>query len=507
MSFKRVRVRFAPSPTGALHIGGVRTALYNYLFAKQHRGDFILRIEDTDQARYVAGAESYILRSLAWCGLPPDESPEKGGDHAPYRQSERKAIYQKYIQQLVHEGKAYYAFDTPESLNAHREAHQKKGKTFIYNWHNRQCLDNALTMTDAQVKAKLASGVPYVVRFLMPQKEVVLKDLIRGEIVVDTRTLDDKILFKSDGMPTYHFANVVDDHLMEISHVIRGEEWLPSLALHVLLYEAFGWEAPDFAHLPLILKPTGKGKLSKRDGVKGGFPVFPLTYDDGESTFQGYDEAGYEPAAFVNMLALLGWNDGTDNELFSLQDLMAHFSLERVQRSGAKFNPEKARWFNAQYLQQKDTEALCEAFKPILAEKAISVEAVQLQKIVNLVRERAVFVKDLWDLTTYFWQAPEEYDVKAVKKVCKAGTEEMLQGLYQQMAVAPDFEASALRDFVKSWIAEKSLGMGKVMQPLRLALVGAMKGVDLFEIMAIIGQTSSLERIQLLLNHLEKATN
>ena len=351
---KSVRVRFAPSPTGPLHIGGLRTALFNYLFAKKHGGDFLLRIEDTDQVRYVEGAEAYIMEALQWCGITYDEGVGKeGGPHAPYRQSERKAIYAEYVQLLLDKGEAYYAFDTAEELDAQRKDYEARGETFIYNWHNREKLNNSFSLSPEEVKKRIAEGMPYVVRFKMPQETLTLHDLIRGEVVVDTKLLDDKVLFKSDGMPTYHLANIVDDHLMEITHVIRGEEWLPSMALHVLMYRAFGWQAPQFAHLPLILKPAGmgNGKLSKRDGDKMGFPVFPLEWVDPitKNISKGYREGGYLPEALVNFLALLGWNPGVEQELFSVEELIALFDLEKVNKAGAHFDIEKIKWFNHQY--------------------------------------------------------------------------------------------------------------------------------------------------------------
>lgn len=396
---QNVRVRFAPSPTGPLHIGGLRTALFNYLFAKKHGGDFVLRIEDTDQNRFVEGAEEYIIEALNWCGIPFDEGPGKEGDFGPYRQSERKDLYKAYALELIEKGKAYYAFDTAETLDHHRKDHEAKGKTFIYNWHNRLKLTNSLSLSEEEVKAKLEAGEDYVIRFKSPENEALfLNDIIRGEIKIDTSILDDKVLFKSDGMPTYHLANIVDDHLMQITHVIRGEEWLPSLALHTLLYDALGWEAPKFAHLPLIMKPVGKGKLSKRDGEKGGFPVFPLTWNQSE----GYREAGFFPEAVINFLALLGWNPGTEQEIFSLEELVDSFTLERVNKSGARFDPEKNNWYNQQWLQRKSDEELAEQFAAELAKKQISSEQGYVQKVVSLIKERASFVKDFWELGDYF---------------------------------------------------------------------------------------------------------
>lgn len=505
----KVRVRFAPSPTGPLHMGGVRTALFNYLFAKKNQGTFVLRIEDTDQNRLVSTAEQYIIDALEWCEIPFDEGPGKCEKYGPYRQSERKHLYKAYADELVSKGMAYYAFDSAASLDAHRKDHEAEGKTFIYNWHNREKLSNSLSLSTEEVKQKIAAGEDYVIRFKMHVGESTEKciegtDQVRGRVSFKTALLDDKVLFKSDGMPTYHLANVVDDHLMKISHVIRGEEWLPSLPLHLALYEAFGWEKPVFAHLPLILKPVGKGKLSKRDGDKMGFPVFPLAYtnQDTGAVSQGYREAGYFPAAFVNMLALLGWNPGTEQEMFDLDALCSVFSLERVSKSGAKFNPEKARWFNQQYLQQYSDASLAELLAPLLKEKNIHLNNSRLEKVVSLVRERATFVIDLWDLGTYFFTAPEAFDPKAVKKCWKEDSPELMRALVGLLESSEDFEVETLSKTIKAWIQGKDIGFGKVMQPLRLALVGEMKGVDLFEILAFIGKKSSLDRIEKALNSL-----
>ncbi|CAZ95767.1 glutamate--tRNA ligase [Zobellia galactanivorans] len=493
---QRVRVRFAPSPTGPLHIGGVRTALFNYLFAKKHGGDFILRIEDTDQNRYVEGAEQYIIDALNWCGLAFDEGPGLQGDHGPYRQSERKHLYKEYAETLIAKGKAYYAFDTSESLDAHRKGHEAEGKTFIYNWHNRLKLDNSLSLSPEEVKNRLESGEDYVVRFLTPPDEKLhLKDLIRGTIEIDTNILDDKVLFKSDGMPTYHLANIVDDHLMEITHVIRGEEWLPSLALHQQLYDAFGWKTPEFAHLPLIMKPVGKGKLSKRDGEKLGFPVFPLSWKESE----GYKEAGYFPEAVVNFLALLGWNPGTEQEIFSLQELIDTFSIERVNKSGARFDPDKTKWYNQQYLQNKDDKELAALYAEILKSKSVAVDDKPMdyiEKVVGLIKERAVFVSDFWDLSDYFFEAPTSYNEKAAKKQWKADTPDILNRLVSVLESIEDFSSAHVETTVKAWIGEEELSFGKVMPPLRLVIVGDMKGPHLFDIMAMIGKTDSIARIQ-----------
>jgi len=497
---KNVRVRFAPSPTGPLHIGGVRTALFNYLFAKKHRGTFVLRIEDTDQTRYVANAEQYIKEALDWCKIPYEEGPGRNEKFGPYRQSERKDIYKKYAQDLIDTGKAYYAFDTAEQLDAHRKDHEEKGKTFIYNWHNREKgrLVNSLVLTKEEVASKITNGEDYVVRFKSPQDEtLILHDEIRGSIRIDTNTLDDKVLFKSDGMPTYHLANIVDDHLMQISHVIRGEEWLPSMPLHVLLYGAFGWEAPKFAHLPLILKPIGKGKLSKRDGDQLGFPVFPLAYTN-ETTGEisrGYREDGYFEEAFINMLALLGWNPGTEQELFSLEELSEAFDLKRVSKSGAKFSPEKASWFNQQYLQTKENSELAALFTPILKEKGITKEADFIEKVVSLIKERAVFVADFWELSNYFFEAPISYDEKAIQKNWKEDTGGLMKELIGIIENTMDFNSINAETAVKAWITSKEIGFGKVMQPLRLSLVGALKGPHLFDIMEMIGKDETLLRM------------
>ncbi|SHI48727.1 glutamate--tRNA ligase [Pseudozobellia thermophila] len=487
------RVRFAPSPTGPLHIGGLRTALFNYLFAKSQGGDFILRIEDTDQNRFVEGAEDYIIESLNWCNIPYDEGPGKEGGFGPYRQSERKSLYKRYAMELVEKGKAYYAFDTAEKLNFHRKDHEAKGKTFIYNWHNRQKLDNSLSLTPEEVEKRIASGEDYVIRFLTPaDQKLGLQDMIRGHMEIDTNILDDKVLFKSDGMPTYHLANIVDDHLMQITHVIRGEEWLPSLALHKQLYDAFGWEAPKFAHLPLIMKPVGKGKLSKRDGDKMGFPVFPLSWNDS----QGYREAGYFPEAVVNFLALLGWNPGTEQEIFSLQELVDNFSLERVNKSGARFDPDKTKWYNHHYLQATDDATLAQMFEKELLKKGLSPDTQYTEHVVRLVKDRASFVSDFWELSDYFFEAPDSYSEKAVKKQWKEGTPEILKQLVSLLQELADFSSENVENRVKAWIGEQELSFGKVMPPLRLVIVGDMKGPHLFDIMAMIGKEESIARIE-----------
>ena len=501
---KNVRVRFAPSPTGPLHIGGVRTALYNYLFAKKHNGEFILRIEDTDQTRYVANAEQYIIDALNWCEIPFDEGPGKNEKFGPYRQSERKDLYKQYADQLINSGKAYYAFDTAEELDTERKKAEANKEPFIYNHTTRESLNNSLTLSKEEVAAKIAAGEKYVVRFKMFDKEaneseiLTANDLIRNDVSFKLFLLDDKVLFKSDGMPTYHLANIVDDHLMQISHVIRGEEWLPSLPLHISLYNALGWEAPEFAHLPLILKPVGKGKLSKRDGDKLGFPVFPLEFTD-ENTgdiSRGYKEDGYLPDAFINMLALLGWNPGTEQELFSLEELATEFSLERVSKSGAKFSPEKTQWFNQQYLQAKDNSEVANLFTNILTEKGISADASYIETVVGLVKERAVFTKDLWDLSDYFFTNPTEFDAKASKKQWKQDTGSLMSEVINLLTAIDDFSSENVETKLKEWITSKEIGFGKVMQPLRLSLVGALKGPHLFDIAAMIGKDATIQRIE-----------
>ena len=496
-----VRVRFAPSPTGPLHIGGVRTALYNYLFAKKHDGVFILRIEDTDQTRYVANAEKYITDALDWCRIPFDEGPGKNEKFGPYRQSERKELYKEYANALIKKGKAYYAFDTSEELNTHRKQHEEAGKTFIYNWHNREKgrLVNSLILSEQATKKRVENGDNYVIRFKTPQDEtLILKDEIRGSITIDTNTLDDKVLFKSDGMPTYHLANIVDDYLMKISHVIRGEEWLPSMPLHVLLYNAFGWDAPRFAHLPLILKPIGKGKLSKRDGDKLGFPVFPLAYTNEETggVSLGYKESGYFSDAFINMLSLLGWNPGTEQELFSIEELITTFDLSRVSKSGAKFSLDKTNWFNQQYLQKKTDAELALLFSVILKNKKINSSESYVEKVVSLIKERAVFVKDFWSLSSYFFKTPEDYDEKASKKQWKEGTSALMNELIIVLASIDDFSSKTIEETVKSWISSKEIGFGKIMQPLRLAIVGEMKGPHLFDVIDMIGKDEAVLRIK-----------
>lgn len=494
---KQVRVRFAPSPTGPLHIGGVRTALFNYLFAKKHGGVFYLRVEDTDQNRYVEGAEEYIIEALNWCGIPYDEGIGKEGKFGPYRQSERKNIYRQYALNLVANGWAYYAFDTPEKLDALRAEAEAEGKTFIYNHTIREKMDTSLTVSSEEVQKRIDAGEEYVIRFKTPVGETLhLKDIIRGDIKFETNLLDDKVLFKSDGMPTYHLANIVDDHLMETSHVIRGEEWLPSLPLHALLYRAFGWEAPEFAHLPLILKPIGNGKLSKRDGDKMGFPVFPLEWKNPDgTTSSGYREQGYLPEAVVNFLALLGWNPGTDQELFTLDELVNLFNLERVHKAGAKFDPEKNKWFNHQYFGRQDNEVLAKQLSHVLVEKGINKPIEYVTEAVRLVKERATFASELWSLSDFFFEAPAAYDEKASKN-WKPETAELMGNLITVLENTLDFSPANTEAVVKAWMEENSIGMGKVMQPLRLSLVGSLKGPAVFDIMALIGKEETISRIK-----------
>lgn len=498
---RKVRVRFAPSPTGALHLGGVRTALFNYLFARHNGGDFLLRIEDTDQTRYVDGAEEYIIKSLQWCGLTVDEGVGVGGEYGPYRQSERKDIYKQYAFQLVESGNAYYAFDSAEELEEQRKACEEQGETFIYNALSRRNLKNSLTMSEEDVKALLRGDAHYVIRFKMPDnEELYLTDIIRGEVHFNSSTLDDKVLYKSDGMPTYHLANIVDDHLMKITHVIRGEEWLPSMPLHVLLYRAFGWQEtmPEFAHLPLILKPIGNGKLSKRDGNKMGFPVFPMEFTDKESQekWHGYKEDGYFPEAFINMLALLGWNPGTEQEIFSLEELCALFSLERVGKSGSKFDPEKTKWFNHKYLVNKTDAELAESLEVLTNAHHISCERPKLEKICQLLKERANFVADIFNDGQFFFIAPTEYNEKDAKKNWKEESKALMTELASILEGIDNFTSAHTEEVVKEWITAKELGFGKIMNPFRLAIVGAAKGPHMFDIIEIIGKEETLNRLR-----------
>ena len=496
-----IRVRFAPSPTGPLHIGGVRTALFNYLFAKKHNGTFVLRIEDTDQTRYVPGAEEYITESLKWCGIIVDEGVTAGGPYEPYRQSERKSVYEKFAGLLIESGKAYYAFDTPEELETLRKEAEVQGNIFAYDATTRSTLKNSLILPEGEVKQRIENGEAYVIRFKMPENEnIVMDDLIRGQMTVNSSTLDDKILFKSDGLPTYHLANVVDDYEMKISHVIRGEEWLPSLPLHEMLYRAFGWEGqkPQFAHLPLILKPSGKGKLSKRDGDKDGFPVFPLEWKspDGEIS-SGYREAGYFPEAFINMLAFLGWNPGTEQELFTMEELINEFSLDRVGKAGARFDPEKAKWYNQQFLKKKSDTELAQLFMPVLSAKKIKADPDFVARVCEFVKERAIFVADLWDQSSFFFQAPLEYDQKAIKKSWKEDTSVLITEVKEILKNVHPFTSVNTENAVKNYVESKQTGFGRIMNPLRLAIVGGGYGPHLFDIFEMIGKEETLKRIDM----------
>jgi len=497
---QNLRVRFAPSPTGPLHIGGLRTALFNYLFAKKNGGSFVLRIEDTDQTRFVPGAEDYIQEALEWCGLLPDEGPRKGGAFGPYRQSERKDQYVKYALQLLESGNAYYAFDTPEELDAIRKDYESRGETFVYDASVRESLKNSLTMDKQEVDQMVASGTPYVIRFCFkPMQEIHMEDMVRGEVVVNSTTLDDKILFKSDGMPTYHLANVVDDNLMAISHVIRGEEWLPSLPLHVSLYRAFGWEhlMPRFAHLPLILKPTGKGKLSKRDGEKGGFPVFPLEWKDPDtgSISSGYREEGYLPQACINLLALLGWNPGTEQELFTLDELIQEFQLGKVGKSGSRFDPEKALWFNHQHIQLMNEGELIGAFQSVLHSSGVEVSGERVAVLVPIIKPRINFIHEIWEESRIFFKGPEAYDPEVIKKRWKEDTPEKMQLLSAVLEKCDPFTVESLGTTVKAAIAENEWGMGAIMNAWRLLLVGAAKGPGLFDLAAFLGKEEVLTRM------------
>ena len=516
MTERKIRVRFAPSPTGPLHMGGVRTALFNYLFARKHGGDFLLRIEDTDQTRYVPGAEEYIVESLTWCGLIPDEGPGFGGKYGPYRQSERKEMYAQYAQQLIESGWAYYAFDTPEELDRLRSEAESAGQVFSYSQHTRLSLCNSLSLTSEEVTKRKESGSPYAIRFRMPEElDVTGQDLIRGTVTFNTRELDDKVLFKSDGMPTYHLANVVDDHLMEISHVIRGEEWLPSMPLHILLYRAFGWEdtRPQFAHLPLILKPQGKGKLSKRDGDKMGFPVFPLLWKDPETgdISRGYREDGYFPESFINLLALLGWNSGTEQEIFTVEELSEIFSLDRVVKSGSRFDPEKAKWFNRSWLQNKTAGELAGYFQPVLDSKGLTVAREQVVAIIDEIKDRCDFVADIWTNGYYFFEAPATYDEKTVAKRWKPETPAEMEAIAGVFETVDSWEATAIKEQFSTFMNEKGWNFGGVMNPLRLCLVGGNMGPDLFRICELLGKEETIHRIRLAIEkikcHPEKSVN
>ena len=495
---REVRVRFAPSPTGPLHIGGVRTALYNYLFARQHGGKMILRIEDTDSNRFVPGAEDYINEALAWLGIGIDEGVREGGPFGPYKQSERRDIYREHVKKLLDAGRAYIAFDTPEEL----EAKRAEIPNFQYDASTRMRMRNSLTLPKEEVERLIADGQQYVVRFkIEPGRDVAVNDLIRGRVVIKSDILDDKVLYKSaDDLPTYHLANIVDDHLMEISHVIRGEEWLPSAPLHVLLYEAFGWSdtAPAFVHLPLLLKPDGKGKLSKRDGDRLGFPVFPLEWhsESGEVS-SGYRESGYLPEAVVNFLALLGWNPGDDSELMSMDELIAKFDLKHCSRSGAKFDYEKGRWFNHEYLQKKPDTELAELFIPILKEKGIEgFDKEYIAKAVGMVKGRIYFVRDLWDQARFFFKAPEEYGPKDIKKRWSEDMPRIMSELIEVIDGIDDFSTKNAETVVLDWIASKGYHLGNVMNAFRLTVVGECKGPHMFDITELIGKEETVRRIR-----------
>ena len=499
MEERKVRVRFAPSPTGPLHIGGVRTCLYNYLFAKKHGGDLLLRIEDTDSQRFVPGAEEYIIEAFKWLGIKFDEGVGVGGDCGPYRQSERRDIYKKYVQQLLDADCAYYAFDTPEELEAKRQ----QIPNFQYDSHTRMSGVNSLTLSADEVKKRIESGEKYVVRVkIQPNEDVVVNDMVRGKVVINSNVLDDKVLYKSaDELPTYHLANIVDDHLMGITHVIRGEEWLPSAPLHVLLYRYFGWEdtMPQFAHLPLLLKPEGNGKLSKRDGDRLGFPVFPLQWNDPVTgaISSGYRESGYQPEAVVNFLALLGWNPGTDQEMFSMQELIELFSIDRVSKSGARFNYEKGIWFNHEYLIKKSDEEVAQLFLPILKEKGYDCEMKRLTYIVSLIKERINFPADLWEQANFFFEAPTEYDEKSLKKRWKLESPQYLTELCDVLKGLDDFsKVEENEKVVLDWVASKEYHLGTMMNSFRITLVGAAKGPHIFNIIDILGKEETLSRVR-----------
>jgi len=507
MAERKVRVRFAPSPTGALHIGGVRTALYNYLFAKRNGGEFVFRIEDTDSNRFVPGAEEYIIESFKWLGIKFDEGVSFGGEYGPYRQSERRSIYKRYVDELLAAGKAYIAFDTPEEL----EAKRNEIKNFQYDAHTRMMMRNSLTLAKEEVDALIADGNQYVVRFLVqPGEEVHVNDMIRGDVVIKSDILDDKVLYKSaDELPTYHLANIVDDHLMEISHVIRGEEWLPSAPLHVLLYRAFGWEdtMPRFAHLPLLLKPDGKGKLSKRDGDRLGFPVFPLEWHDPKTgeVSNGFREQGYFPEAVINFLALLGWNPGTEQELFTLEELVEQFDISKCNKSGARFDYQKGIWFNHEYILKKTDDEIADLFAPIVAGNGIDEPMERITKVVSMMKDRVSFVKELWPLCSFFFIPPTEYDEKTVRKRWKADSPQVMTELAALLESLDDFSLENQEHAVMAWIEEKGYKLGDVMNAFRLALVGIGKGPGMFDISAFLGKEETLSRLRRAVEVLPKA--
>ena len=498
MAERKVRVRFAPSPTGALHIGGVRTALYNYLFARQHGGDFVFRIEDTDSNRFVPGAEEYIIESFRWLGIKFDAGVSFGGEHGPYRQSERRAIYRKYVDQLLDAGKAYIAFDTPEELEAKRQ----EIKNFQYDAHTRMMMRNSLTLPAEEVERLIADGNQYVVRFkIEPGEDVHVNDMIRGDVVIKSDILDDKVLYKSaDELPTYHLANIVDDHLMEISHVIRGEEWLPSAPLHVLLYRAFGWEdtMPRFAHLPLLLKPDGKGKLSKRDGDRLGFPVFPLEWHDPKTgeVSNGFREQGYFPEAVINFLALLGWNPGTEQEMFTLDELVEQFDITKCSKAGARFDYQKGIWFNHEYILRKSNEEISKLFAPIVAGNGIDESMERITKVVSMMKDRVSFVKELWPLCSFFFIPPTEYDEKTVRKRWKENSAQVMGELAEVLEGIDDFSLENQEHIVMAWVESKGYKLGDVMNAFRLTLVGEGKGPGMFDISAFLGKEETLRRLR-----------
>jgi glutamyl-tRNA synthetase len=496
---KRVRVRFAPSPTGPLHMGGVRTALYNYLFAKKNGGDFILRVEDTDEKRFVSGAQDYIIESLKWCGIEPNEGVGYGGEKGPYIQSQRKDLYQPYAMQLVESGKAYMAFDTPEDLTKMREQAKQMGlPNWQYNAITRGSMKNSLSLSKEEVEKRLANNEPYTIRMKMPRNvDIKFYDEIRGWVTVNTNNLDDKVLFKESGMPTYHLANIVDDHLMEITHVIRGEEWLPSAPLHVLLYEAFGWEAPKFAHLPLILRPDGKGKLSKRDGDKLGFPVFPIDWLSAEGEkYSGYREDGYFPEAFINMLALLGWNPGDNKELFTLEELVETFTLERVGKSGARFDPDKTKWFNQQYLRAKSNEELADLLMPILKTKEIDVSKEYVTQVTELMKERATFIQDILIDGDYFFNEISTYDQKTVRKKWKEDTPQIMKELIEVLEQVNPFTTENIETAFSAYLNKNEYGFGKVGPGFRLLVTGKGMGPSMFEICSVLGKDKVINRMK-----------
>ena len=508
MSERKVRVRFAPSPTGALHIGGVRTALFNYLFARQHGGEMVFRIEDTDSHRFVPGAEEYILESFRWLGIKFDEGVSFGGSHGPYRQSERRDIYKTYVNQLLDAGKAYYAFDTPEEL----ERKRSEVENFQYDASTRLQMRNSLTMDRTEWEQLIVDGVQYTVRFKVePGREILINDMIRGEVRVKSDILDDKVLYKSaDELPTYHLANIVDDYLMEISHVIRGEEWLPSAPLHVLLYEAFGWQdtMPRFAHLPLLLKPEGKGKLSKRDGDRLGFPVFPLEWHDPKTgeVSMGFRESGYFPEAVVNFLALLGWNPGTEQELFSLDELVQAFDISKCSKSGAKFDYQKGIWFNHEYILRKSDDDIAMRFAPIVANNGVDESFDRVKLVVHMMKDRVNFVKELWPLCSFFFIAPTEYDEKTVKKRWKEDSPRQMAELAEVLRGIDDFSIEGQEPIVRQWVEDKGYKLGDVMNAFRLALVGIGKGPGMFDISAFLGKEETLRRLEKAIKVLPAAT-